>query len=92
MHFSFPIRNHAPEFFGYGAHHPSDRAGGEAARAWAGQISSHYKGLAAAITERLTLTSCGIFEVLTPESTRVVTEIRTHAGIVRVLRYTFGIG
>ena len=48
--------------------------------------------IAGSITERLTLTSCGIFEVLTPESTRVVTEIRTHAGIVRVLRYTFGIG
>ena len=58
---------------------------------WAGQISSHYKGLAAAITERLTLTSCGIFEALTPESTKVVTEVRRHAGITRVVRFSFGL-
>ena len=90
--FHFPSGIMRQNSSGMVPHHPSDRAGGEAARAWAAQISSHYKGLAAAITERLTLTSCGIFEVLTPESTRVVTEIRTHAGIVRVLRYTFGIG
>jgi hypothetical protein len=73
-------------------HDSADRGGGEAARAWAGQISSHYKGLGAAITERLTLTSCGIFEPLTEESTKAVAEIRTHAGIVRVTRFSFGIG
>jgi len=47
--------------------------------------------LAQQITERLTLTSCGIFEALTPESTKVVTEVRRHAGITRVVRFSFGL-
>jgi hypothetical protein len=40
----------------------------------------------------LTLTSYGIFEPLTPESTKAVAEVRRHSRIVKVLRYTFGIG
>jgi hypothetical protein len=48
--------------------------------------------IAGSITERLTLTSCGIFEVLTPESTKAVTEVRRHAGIARVQRFSFGLG
>ena len=49
------------------------------------------RDLAQQITERLTLTSCGIFEALTPESTKVVTEVRRHAGITRVVRFSFGL-
>ena len=43
------------------------------------------------ITERLTLSSCGIFEPLTPESTKAVAEIRRHSGIVRTKRYSFAL-
>jgi hypothetical protein len=64
-----------------------DQANGEAARAWAVQISSHYKGLA--IAERLTLTSCGISEALIEGSTKAVAEVRHHSGIVPVRRYSF---
>jgi hypothetical protein len=45
--------------------------------------------LAAPIEERLTLTSCGVFEPLTLGSTKPVVQIRTHAGIAWVLRYSF---
>lgn len=48
--------------------------------------------VAHAITQRLTLTSCGIFEELIEGSTKPVTEVRTHAGIARVVRYSFAIG
>jgi hypothetical protein len=47
--------------------------------------------LAAPIVEKLTLTSSGAFEPLTDGSTKAVVEIRTHAGIVRVMRYSFTI-
>jgi hypothetical protein len=47
--------------------------------------------IAAPIEERLTLTSCGAFERLTEGSTKPVTEVRRHAGIARVLRYSFAI-
>jgi hypothetical protein len=47
--------------------------------------------LAHAIRQRLTLTSCGIFEELTEGSTKPIAETRTHAGIVRVVRYTFSL-
>jgi hypothetical protein len=40
-----------------------------------------------AISQRLTLTSCGVFEEMTEGSTNAVAEIRTHAGIARVVRY-----
>jgi len=48
--------------------------------------------LGAAITERLALSSSGALVPLTEESTKAVAEIRTHAGIVRVTRFSFGIG
>jgi hypothetical protein len=41
-----------------------------------------------AITQKLTLSSCGIFE-LVEGSTKPVAQVRTHAGIVRVMRYSF---
>ena len=47
--------------------------------------------LAAAITQKLTLTSCGVFEEMTEGSTKTVAEVRRHAGIVRVLRHGFTI-
>jgi len=47
--------------------------------------------LGAAITERLALSSSGAYEPLA-EATEAVAEIRTHAGIVRVTRFSFGIG
>jgi hypothetical protein len=47
--------------------------------------------LATPITERLTLTSSGAFQPLTDGSTEAVVEIRTHVGIVRVMRYRFTI-
>jgi hypothetical protein len=47
--------------------------------------------LAAPIVERVTLTSSGAFEPLTPDSTKAVAEIRTHAGIARVMRYAFNL-
>ena len=47
--------------------------------------------LANAITQTLTLTSCGVFEEMTEGSTKPVAEIRTHAGIVCVLRYAFAL-
>jgi hypothetical protein len=43
----------------------------------------------APIVEKLALTSSGAFELLTPESTKLVAQIRTHAGIARVMRYRF---
>jgi hypothetical protein len=45
--------------------------------------------LAAAITERFTLTADGEFEALVEGSTKVVAQTRRDAGIVKVLRYTF---
>ena len=45
--------------------------------------------LAHAIEQKLTLTSSGAYEMLTEGSTMPVAQIRTHAGIARVLHYTF---
>jgi hypothetical protein len=45
--------------------------------------------IAGTITERLTLTSRGIFEALTEGSTKPVAEVRRHVGICKVLRYGF---
>lgn len=45
--------------------------------------------LANAITQKLTLSSCGVFEALTEGSTKPVAEIRSHAGIVPVWRFAF---
>jgi hypothetical protein len=45
--------------------------------------------LANAVSQRLSLTSSGAFEEMTEGSTKAVAEIRTHAGIVRVVRYSF---
>jgi hypothetical protein len=42
--------------------------------------------LASAITQKMTLTSCGVFEEITEGSTKPIAETRTHAGIVRVVR------
>jgi len=52
-------------------------------------VGSGERILASAITEKLTLTSCGVFEPLTPDSTKAVAEIRRHEGIVKVRRFTF---
>jgi hypothetical protein len=43
------------------------------------------------ITQRLTLTSSGAFELLTEGSTKPVAEIRTHAGIARVMRFALSL-
>jgi hypothetical protein len=43
--------------------------------------------LAAAITQKLTLSSCGIFEEMTEGGTKPVAQVPTHAGILRVTRY-----
>ena len=45
--------------------------------------------IAGQIVERLTLTSCGIFEPMTEGSTKPIAETRTHAGIARVARFRF---
>jgi hypothetical protein len=45
--------------------------------------------LAAAITERFTLTADGEFEALVEGSTKAVAQGRRHAGVIKVLRYTF---
>jgi hypothetical protein len=45
--------------------------------------------LAHAVTQRLTLSSCGIFEEMTEGSTQPIAETRTHAGLCKVLRFTF---
>jgi len=45
--------------------------------------------LAGTIVEKLTLTSCGVFEPLTKGSTKPVAEVRRHDGIVRVQRHKF---
>jgi hypothetical protein len=42
-----------------------------------------------AMMKKMTLTSSGTFEEMTPGSMKPVAEIRTHAGIARVLRYHF---
>jgi hypothetical protein len=47
--------------------------------------------LASAITQKLTLTSCGIFEEMTEDSIKPVVEVWQHAGIVRVVRYGFNL-
>ena len=47
--------------------------------------------LAGSIVERFGKTSSGAYALLSPESTEAIAEIRTHAGIVRVLRYTFSL-
>jgi len=45
--------------------------------------------LAGAVVERFTRRADGELEPLTPGSTAVVAETRTHAGIVTVRRYSF---
>jgi hypothetical protein len=45
--------------------------------------------LPTAIVQEFTLTSSGAYEALTPESTKPIAHIVRHAGIVKVLRYTF---
>jgi hypothetical protein len=45
--------------------------------------------LASAIVEELTLSSSGALVPLTEGSTKAVAEVRRHAGIVKVARYTF---
>jgi len=45
--------------------------------------------LATAITEHLVLSSSSALVPPTPESTKAVAEVRRHAGICQVLRYTF---
>jgi hypothetical protein len=45
--------------------------------------------VAAAITERFTLTADGEFEAQVEGSTKAVAQTRRHGGIVKVLRYTF---
>jgi hypothetical protein len=47
--------------------------------------------LASAITQNLTLTSCGIFEEWTEGSTKPIAQVRHHTGIVCVLRYSFDV-
>ena len=47
--------------------------------------------IAGTIVERLTLTSSGAFEQLTPGQHQGGAKIRTHAGMARVLRYRFTI-
>jgi hypothetical protein len=47
--------------------------------------------LANAISQKLTLTSCGVFEEMTEGSTEAVAQVRTHAGIASVRRYTFAL-
>jgi hypothetical protein len=42
-----------------------------------------------AITQKLTLTSCGIFEQMTEASTKAVAQVRHRAGIATVKRYQF---
>ena len=53
------------------------------------EIGEGQRILATPIEERLTLTSCGVLELLTEGSTKPVAQVRTHAGIARVMRYTF---
>jgi hypothetical protein len=48
--------------------------------------------LGSAITEHLTLTSSGAYVPLAPGSTKAVALTRRHAGIVKVQRYSFGLG
>ena len=45
--------------------------------------------LAGTVVEKFTLTSSGIFERMVEGSTKAVASIRTHAGIVRVERFSF---
>ena len=45
--------------------------------------------LAQAIEQKLTLTSSGAYEMLTEGSTKPIAQVRTHAGIAKVMRYTF---
>jgi hypothetical protein len=45
--------------------------------------------LPAAIVQEFTLTSSGAYELMTEGSTKPIAQILRHAGIVRVLRYTF---
>jgi hypothetical protein len=45
--------------------------------------------LPTAIEQKLTLTSSGAYETLVEVSSKPVAQIRTHAGITRVLRYSF---
>jgi len=45
--------------------------------------------LPAAIVQEFTLSSSGAYELATAESTKPVAHIVRHAGIVKVLRYTF---
>jgi hypothetical protein len=45
--------------------------------------------LPAAIVQEFTLTSSGAYELATPGSTKPVAQTLRHAGIVRVMRYSF---
>ena len=48
--------------------------------------------LPAAIVQEFTLTSSGAYELATAESTKPVAQVLRHAGIVKVQRYSFGLG
>ncbi|MGJ4939303.1 hypothetical protein ACQR1W_01915 [Bradyrhizobium sp. HKCCYLS1011] len=45
--------------------------------------------IAGTITERLSLTSCGVFEPLVDGSTKTIVRFMRHAGIHKVKRYSF---
>jgi hypothetical protein len=47
--------------------------------------------LAGIITEQLTLSSSGTFELATEGSTMVIAEIRTYGGICKVMRWAFAL-
>jgi hypothetical protein len=47
--------------------------------------------VAHAVAQKLTLTSCGVFEEMTPGSTKPVVQMRTHAAIVCILRFAFAL-
>ena len=53
------------------------------------QMGEGERIVAAAITERFTLTADGEFEAQVEGSTKAVAQTRRHGGIVKVLRYTF---
>jgi hypothetical protein len=52
------------------------------------EIDEGERILAAAITEQFTMTAGGEFEPLVEGSTKPIAKTRTHAGIVRVLKYS----
>ena len=53
------------------------------------QLSTAKRILPAAIVREFTLLSSGAYEPLAPESTKPIAHLVRHAGIVKVLRYTF---